>query len=411
MTLPKLEDLMITTDSACYIELKCKVQSTSPLVEYGVVYQEGNTEPLLQNGSIRKGLDIIDNSFSIKLEGLKPSTFYSIRAYSKTKDGIGYSRIKQLTTLESPQVQLSYSINTDTVLFQGAIVKFSNKSTGANSYEWEFGDGQKSNLAEISYTYNSLGAFSTKLKGEKQGCKFTKEVRFEIIENPFKDYWVDLPGGDYMMGCTNEQLKCDPNEKPVHLVKLDPFQIGKTEVTQKQWLAIMGYRAGSFTECGPDCPVELVDFFNIVRNFIPILNRKTGRVHRLPTEAEWEYAAKGGQNYIYAGSDTLDLVGWGENNSNQKSHPVAQKRPNGFGLYDMTGNVWEWCSDYYAPSYYQSSPMNNPQGPSSTSSNFRVRRGGGFRSTNYELRASYRQQLSTVQPVYTIGFRLVRTSN
>ncbi|HDP98542.1 MAG TPA: hypothetical protein ENN22_05075, partial [bacterium] len=153
---------------------------------------------------------------------------------------------------------------------------------------------------------------------------------------------VFVAGGTFMMG-SNEY----DNEKPIHKVYVDDFYIGKYEVTQKQWFEIMGSNPSRFK--GDNLPVERVSW-NDVQEFIRKLNAKTGGNFRLPTEAEREYASRGGSrsaHFKYSGSNNVDNVAWYDNNSGRKTHPVGTKQPNELGLYDMSGNVWEWCSDWY----------------------------------------------------------------
>lgn len=186
---------------------------------------------------------------------------------------------------------------------------------------------------------------------------------------------VRVEGGTFTMGATPEQGDdADDDEKPAHEVTLDSYYIGKTEVTQALWEAVMGNNPSRFK--GLNHPVEKVSW-NDCQAFISKLNQMTGKTFRLPTEAQWEYAARGGrqsQGYKYAGSNNLDEVAWYHDNSNRQTHDVGTKRPNELGLYDMSGNVWEWCSDWYGS--YSSTPQTNPTGSSSGA--YRVLRGGGW---------------------------------
>ena len=188
---------------------------------------------------------------------------------------------------------------------------------------------------------------------------------------------VAVKGGTFQMGATSEQQNPFGNERPVHSVTLSNYYIGETEVTQALWQAVMGSNPSSFTG-NSQRPVECVSWDDC-QTFISRLNSKTGMNFRLPTEAEWEYAARGGNRSNktqYSGSSNIDNVAWYDNNSGSTTHPVKGKSPNELGLYDMSGNVWELCSDWYSSDYYSNSPPNNPQGPSSGS--YRVFRGGGW---------------------------------
>ncbi len=170
----------------------------------------------------------------------------------------------------------------------------------------------------------------------------------------FSPQMVLVEGGTFTMGCTDEQVgDCNDDEKPAHQVTVSNFQIGKYEVTQAEWKAVMGNNPSEFKNCD-HCPVHLVSW-NDVQEFIKKLNQKTGKNYRLPTEAEWEYAARGGQKSNkteFAGSQNLDAVGWYDHNSDSKPHPVGGKAPNELGIYDMSGNVWEWCADWYGAVFF-----------------------------------------------------------
>ena len=175
---------------------------------------------------------------------------------------------------------------------------------------------------------------------------------------------VFVKGGTFTMGATAEQgSDAESDEKPTHSVTVSDFYIGKYEVTQAQWRSVMGKNPSCFS--GDNNPVETVSW-NDIQKFIKKLNTKTGKRFRLPTEAEWEYAARGGnqsKGYKYSGSNSISEVAWYKDNSNSKTHPVGQKRPNELGIYDMTGNVCEYCQDWYGS--YSSSSQTNPTGPSS----------------------------------------------
>ena len=170
------------------------------------------------------------------------------------------------------------------------------------------------------------------------------DTDFEV--NGVKFRMIAVEGGSFMMGATPEQGDdARENEKPAHKVTVDDFFIGETEVTQKLWFAVMGNNPSYFQDDEGNRPVENVSW-NDAQVFVKKLNEITGQQFRLPFEAEWEYAARGGKkstNKKYAGSDNLDEVAWHVDNAGSQTHPVARKLPNELGLYDMSGNMWEWC--------------------------------------------------------------------
>ena len=210
---------------------------------------------------------------------------------------------------------------------------------------------------------------------------------------------VYVAGGTFQMGSNVG----DYDEKPVHSVTLSDYYIGQTEVTQELWQAVMGSNPSDFK--GAKNPVNNVSW-NDCQEFIIKLNRLTGGNFRLPTEAEWEYAARGGnksRGYKYSGSDDLGSVAWNEDNSGKEVHPVGSKSANELGLYDMSGNVWEWCSDRYDYCSYPSSPQTNPTGASSGSD--RVLRGGSYCDGESLCRSAYR---SNYFPTYWCSFHGLR---
>ena len=212
--------------------------------------------------------------------------------------------------------------------------------------------------------------------------------------------FVWVPGGCFEMGSNAG----NNDETPVHKVCVDGFWMGKYEVTQGQWQKIMGNDPARFKK-GSDYPVEYVSWEDC-QLFIGKLNGQSGKTFRLPTEAEWEYACRsGGRDEQYAGGDDCDQVAWYRSNSSSSTHAVGGKAANGLGLYDMSGNVWEWCLDWYADNYYSSSPTDNPQGPLSGS--LRVNRGGSWDYYSWGLRSSYRSRYLPSSRYISLGFRLV----
>ncbi|WP_339133307.1 MAG: formylglycine-generating enzyme family protein [Candidatus Electrothrix sp. GW3-4] len=218
-----------------------------------------------------------------------------------------------------------------------------------------------------------------------------------------------VQGGKFMMGDDKSEYG---DEKPAHPVRLSDFYLGKFPVTQEVWQAVMNNNPSSFK--GEHRPVETVSWED-AQEFLARLNQQTGRVFRLPTEAEWEYAAQGGRHsegYIYAGSDRLKQVGWYEKNSGDETHEVGLLYDNELGLYDMSGNVWEWCQDWFSKEYYvachQQGTVDNPQGPDTGS--YRVLRGGGWIYYPVGCRSIYRSSNPPVYRHHHIGFRLALPS-
>ena len=213
---------------------------------------------------------------------------------------------------------------------------------------------------------------------------------------------VYVEGGTFTMGATSEQKKPDDDEKPTHRVSLSSFYIGKYEVTQALWKAVMGSNPSHFE--GDNLPVENVSW-NDCQTFLRKLNAMTGKNFRLPTEAEWEFAARGGnrsRGYQYSGSNVLSDVAWYYDNSGSKTHNVGTKAPNELGIYDMSGNVWEWCQDWKGS--YIGSAQTNPKGPSSGS--YRVDRGGSWFNFAWSCRVACRYCHTPDYRYFDLGFRL-----
>ena len=234
----------------------------------------------------------------------------------------------------------------------------------------------------------------------KIGEDFTEKVSGVEIE------MIYVKGGTFMMGATEEQGDdAYGDEKPVHSVTLSDYYIGKFEVTQGLWKAIMDNNNPSNFQNGDDYPMYYVNWEE-AQEFCKKLSQLTGKTYVLPTEAQWEYAARGGvksRGYKYSGSNTIGNVAWYGDNSSSSTHPVATKQPNELGLYDMSGNVWEWCSDWKG--YYSSKSQSNPTGPSTGS--YRVLRGGSWSSYAGHCRVSYRNYYIPSGRNNYNGFRVV----
>ena len=239
---------------------------------------------------------------------------------------------------------------------------------------------------------------------------------------PFKDpttgmEMIFVKGGCYKMGNAFPENKEDFQEElPVHEVCVDDFYLGKYEVTQGQWKKVMGNNPSEESSCGENCPVQNVSW-NDVQGFISKLNSLSGgSKFRLPTEAEWEFAARsGGKNDKYSGGNDVDKVAWYYNNAKDTSkkeefhkiNPVGKKAPNALGFYDMSGNVWEWTNDWYGSNYYSTSPRNNPTGPATGET--RAIRGGCASGYEWNMRVSRRDAYEPDYRYRSIGFRLLKT--
>lgn len=285
-------------------------------------------------------------TFVSNITGLTPNTTYYVRAYATNSNGTAYGQQRSFTTLES--------IEENTVI-----------------------------------TAN--------------GVSFTM---------------IPVEGGTFFMGAQstdagsqNYDAEADADESPVHQVTVSSYSIGQTEVTQAWWYAVMEQSPTSngqqWTEnrgLGDNYPAYNVNY-NDVQNFITELNRLTGRNFRLPTEAEWEFAARGGNqsnNYLYSGSNMVEDVAW-YNGNTTSPNPVASKTPNELGLYDMAGNVWEWCSDRSGD--YSADAVTNPTGPES--GNNRIYRGGSWYNDAQGIRITNRGRTASITRSVNTGFRLV----
>ena len=293
------------------------------------------------------------------------------------------------------QVHVYYSLTSSSACEVQLMVSTDNGKTWSGPLTQVSGDvGKNITAGNKQITWNVL---------EERDQLVGDQIRFKVVANGKKSFepeMVFVEGGTFQMGSSSG----DSDEQPVHSVTLSSFSIGKYEVTQAQWKAVMGNNPSNFGGCD-NCPVETVSW-NDVQEFIRKLNAQTGKNYRLPTEAEWEFAAKGGKQsrgYIYSGSNDLGSVAWYSDNSESKTHPVGSKQGNELGIYDMSGNVWEWCSDWYGP--YSSYNETNPTGASS--GQYRVLRGGCWTYFANYCRAASRDRGSPGYGYYGRGFRLV----
>ncbi|MBF0627768.1 MAG: SUMF1/EgtB/PvdO family nonheme iron enzyme [Magnetococcales bacterium] len=266
-------------------------------------------------------------------------------------------------------------------------------ATGTDTFTFKANDGTvDSSLATITVTINAVAQELTNTLG----------MTFKRI-----------PSGTFTMGASSDDLNTDSwfsHARPQHQVTISrAFYMQTTEITQGQWREVMGSNPSYFSSCGDTCPVEQVSW-NDLQDFISRLNSRGEGTYRLPTEAEWEYAARAGTTtaYSFGSSDSnINQYAWSYSNSSSTTHPVAQKLPNAWGLYDMHGNVWEWVADYWSDSF-TSSAVTDPQGPSSGSG--RVIRGGGWGSDPVYLRSAFRGDYDPGYRNLDFGARVLRTS-
>ncbi|MBI5888594.1 MAG: SUMF1/EgtB/PvdO family nonheme iron enzyme [Deltaproteobacteria bacterium] len=228
-----------------------------------------------------------------------------------------------------------------------------------------------------------------------------KEKQLKDIDKQLRMVYVK--GGCYEMGDFSGMG--DDDELPVHEVCVSDFYIADSEVTQALWLAVMGYQFN--TPYDPDKPVVEMSFL-FMSKFIVALNKLQKRYYRLPSEAEWEYAAReGGKKIKWAGTDDENAIGdyaWVEENSDSALHHVKKKKPNSLGIYDMSGNAWEWVEDYFDFDYYKTSPRKQPLGP--VTALWRTLRGGSFLDDAIRTRTTYRYALESDKSMKNVGFRI-----
>jgi formylglycine-generating enzyme required for sulfatase activity len=229
---------------------------------------------------------------------------------------------------------------------------------------------------------------------------FGKGVKLEMVL---------IPAGEFMMGSPDSDKNARDDEKPQHRVRITkPFYLGKYPVTQEQWEAVMGNNPSQSK--GAKNPVESTSW-NACQEFLGKLNARSadlGVKFQLPSEAQWEYACRAGSKTRYCFADDESKLGdyaWFSGNSDGKPHPVGEKKPNAWGLYDMHGNVWEWCQDWHGRDYYAKSPTDDPTGPATGSR--RVHRGGCWSREWWYCRSAFRDELSPVGGSYDVGLRVV----
>ena len=302
--------------------------------------------------------------------GLVPTNY--IRQYYKSATATSWQENSEFTPANNTLTTITHS-GAIILLVLDCSSSLGSQFSSMQSYAKNFIDRVTNNAAE-----HVERPFNNRPKGSGE----------TYIVNGVVFNMVKVAGGTFQMGATSEQGSgFSDDERPVHQVTLSDYYIGETEVTQELWQAVMGTNPSSFTGSN-QLPVEYI-MWGECQEFIKKLNSLTGEQFRLPTEAEWEFAARGGtasKGYKYSGSDNIADVAWYSGNSSIKTHEVGTKVPNELGIYDMSGNVWEWCQDCYDS--YDSAAQTNPTGPSNGWS--RVMRGGGMSNPAEVCRVSRR---------------------
>jgi formylglycine-generating enzyme required for sulfatase activity len=388
---------------------------------------------------------VASGTFGKTVSNLEENTTYYVRAYAVNEVGTGYSEETSFTTLAVTTPTLSTvtvsELHQKSAAFAAQVTSAGNGTITDAGFVYatthyptlndkKISCGKTTTLQatasnlEPSTTYY-VRAYATNEKGTDYGAeKSFQTLSYEVIpyttitlETSYGSLTFDMAtvtGGSFVMGAqststssANYDAQADSNEKPVHNVTVSTFYMGKTPVTQYLWYVVMGsYPAiTSAHGLGENYPIYNVTYAQC-QNFITKLNQLTGKKFRLPTEAEWEFAARGGNNNEgnkYAGSNTIGEVAWYSSNAGGNKHPVAQKSANQLNIYDLNGNVWEWCSDRYGN--YSMSDQTNPTGATTGSS--RVIRGGAYNDAATECRVSARSYASESSSFETLGFRLV----
>ena len=399
-----------TVQCSFTITLAGEVQKAG--VIYDIYYSIPEDAPEVSTTSVAGGI------ISLTLTGLNSNTYYYYKAYITTRDGQTVNSSVNSFKTEIPPLYVSSTMIESTYRAgtHQLDVLARNAWTIASNQSWctvqpESGDGDSE--ITVSVTENLSGAPRNATLTLTDGnllLEVTVEQSF-LIRGNIEPEMVFVAGGAFTMGCTQEQGNdCYSDEIPAHQVTVSDFYLSKHEVTQAQWRDVMGYNPSYFT--GDSLPVENVSW-NEIQEYITQLNTLTGKQYRLPTEAEWEFAARGGvgsRGYMYSGSNTVESVAWFWNNIPSQTmgaegygtQPAGTKSPNELGIFDMSGNVFEWCNDWYGE--YDGSSQTDPAGP--LSGTYRVVRGGSWNSGYRDANVSSRGFIMPTLSYNYLGFRL-----
>ena len=428
--LPTVTTSEVTNISGTKADCRCNVTSEGDftVTARGVCWSTADNPTIDDSHTVDGGGA---GSFTSNITGLTENTTYYVRAYATSSAGTAYGATRTFKTTEyifptvtTSEVDYISAITAKcggevtegdyTVTARGVCWSTADNPTIDDSHTVD-GGGAGAFISNITgLTENTtyyVRAYATSGAGTAYGETMTFETNnpntFTVNGVSFEMVYVE--GGSFDMGATTEQgSDAYDSEYPVHSVTLSDYYIGRCEVTQELWLAVMGSWPGTAPSnsygVGANYPAYYISW-NDCQEFVAELNRLTGRTFRLPTEAEWEYAARGGnksRHYKYSGSGNIDDVAWYWNNSG-KTHAVGTKSPNELGIYDMSGNVYEWCSDWYGS--YSAGAQTNPQGPSSGT--YRVLRGGSWNYNASYCRVSNRNYNDPDFSFNGLGLRLV----
>jgi formylglycine-generating enzyme required for sulfatase activity len=386
-------------------------------------------------------------NYSSAMANLSPNTKYYVCAYAKTKDETVYANERSFTTTDNNIIISTNevtNINATSATCGGNIADDGGLTIVQSGICWSTSQNPTTD-DDHTTDGKSIGSYSSSMTNLTANTTYYvrayaktsnqtfygNEKNFKTNSSPINHQMIFVAGGTFQMGCTSEQSNCHSDESPVHTVTVSNFYISKYETTNQQFADFMNaiganingsYNSTEYLDMDDtDCEINYSG-----GQFVPESGKGNHPVvevtwygadayakwagGRLPTEAEWEYAARGGNKAsatLYAGGNTLDNVGWYYGNSGSSTHIVGQKQPNELGIYDMSGNVWEWCNDWYSNSYYSSSPQNNPQGPSSGT--YRVFRGGSWDTYAQNCRVANRNYYIPGSSNYNYGFRVARS--
>lgn len=402
-----------------------------------------NSNPTTADNKVSCGA--ATGTFGKTVTGLQQNTTYHVRAYATNEAGTAYSSDVTFTTLEVTEPTLS-SVTVSSISNTSAQLDAKVISTGNGTLTdagFVYSTSHYPTISDNKLACGKTTTLSSKANGlspettyyvrayatNEKGTSYSSEKEFKTSKtevNPYTTLTIEtsygstkldmatVKGGSFMMGAQSKSSSQDnydkdayDDERPVHQVTVSDFYMSKTLVTQYLWYVVMGSypNISSSYGLGEDYPVYNVSYTQC-QQFITKLSSITGKKFRMPTEAEWEFAARGGKNSertTYSGGNTVGSVSWYSQNASGKTHPVAQKQANELNLYDMSGNLWEWCSDWYGN--YSSSAQTNPIGASS--GNSRVIRGGGYSDNAADCRVSVRSSATPSTGYTTIGLRLV----